>query len=77
VHESRPACWRVRGGGEVLERIELERGCYACMLGGEGGPTLFMMVAEWWGVERMGELFRSRTGQIRTVRALAPHAGWP
>src|SRR5918995_2269092 len=30
----RPACWRVREGGEVLERIELEQACFACMLGG-------------------------------------------
>jgi sugar lactone lactonase YvrE len=77
VHENRPACWRVREGGEVLQRIELEKACFACMLGGEDGRTLFMMVAEWWGVERMGELFRSRTGQVLTTRAPAPHAGRP
>ena len=77
VHERRPACWRVHEGGQVLERIELDKGCYACMLGGEDGRTLFMLVAEWWGVERMGELFRSRTGQVLTARAPAPHAGWP
>ena len=28
-------CLRVREGGEVLERIELDRFCFACMLGGE------------------------------------------
>jgi sugar lactone lactonase YvrE len=77
VHERRPACWRVREGGEILERIELDKGCYACMLGGEDGRTLFMLVAEWWGVERMGDLFHSRTGQILTTRAPALHAGWP
>jgi sugar lactone lactonase YvrE len=72
------ACWRVREGGDIVERIETgKRGAYACMLGGEEGRTLFMMVAEWWGVERMGELFRARTGQILTTRAPAPHAGWP
>jgi sugar lactone lactonase YvrE len=77
VHERQPACWRVREGGEVLDRIALDKGCYACMLGGEDGRTLFMLVAEWWGVERMGELFRSRTGQVLMARAPAPHAGWP
>ena len=77
VHESRPACWRVREGGQVLQRIALDKGCYACMLGGEDGRTLFMLVAEWWGVERMGELFRSQTGQVLTTRAPAPHAGRP
>ncbi len=77
VHENEPACWRVREGGEVLQRIELNKACFACMLGGEDGSTLFMMVAEWWGVERMGELFQSRTGQVLTMSAPAPHAGRP
>ena len=77
IHENQPACWRVREGGEVLHRIELNQACFACMLGSEDGRTLFMMVAEWWGVERMGELFRSHTGQIVTARAPAPHAGRP
>ncbi len=35
-------CLRVREGGEVLDRIELDRPCYACMLGGEDGTSLFM-----------------------------------
>src|SRR4051794_11258148 len=37
---------RVREGGEVLQQLELDRFCFACMLGGEGGKTLFMMAAE-------------------------------
>jgi sugar lactone lactonase YvrE len=73
----RPACWRVREGGEVLERIELEQACFACMLGGEDGRTLFMMTAEWPGIERMGEMFSRRSGQVLTARAPAPHAGCP
>jgi sugar lactone lactonase YvrE len=78
VHDGNPACLRVREGGQVLDRIPLERPCFACMLGGDDGRTLFLLVAEWWGVERMGELFgSSRTGQILTTRAPAPHAGWP
>ena len=77
VHDSRPACLRVREGGRVLERIELERACFACMLGGEDGRTLFMLVAEWRGVEHMDTLFTSRTGRVLTARAPAPHAGWP
>jgi sugar lactone lactonase YvrE len=36
-------CQRVREGGEVLERIELDRPCYACMLGGEDGRPF-----SWW-----------------------------
>ena len=68
---------RVREGGEVLDEIELDRSCYACMLGGEDGRTLFMVVAEWFGPERMDELIAARTGQILTARVDVPHAGWP
>jgi len=32
-------CVRVREGGEVLDRIELDRNCFSCMLGGpSAGP---------------------------------------
>ena len=68
-------CVRVREGGEVLQTIELDRGGFACMLGGADGRTLFMVATEWKGAEHMTE--ESRTGQILTVRAPAPHAGWP
>ncbi len=75
--EGRPACVRVREGGQVLERIALDQACFACMLGGGDGKTLFMLTAEWRGVEQMDALFRSRTGQVLIASAPAPHAGWP
>ena len=75
--DGRPGCVRVREGGEILQRIELNQFCFACMLGGEDGQTLFMLVAEWRGVEHMAELFSSHTGQVLTARAPAPHAGRP
>src|SRR5262249_18218799 len=34
-------CVRVRAGGEVLQTVELDRGCFACMLGGVDRRTLF------------------------------------
>ena len=68
-------CVRVREGGEVLQTIELDRGCFACMLGGADGRTLFMVANEWRGTEDMGG--GERTGQVLTVEAPAPHAGWP
>jgi sugar lactone lactonase YvrE len=70
-------CLRVREGGEVVDRIELDRPCYACMLGGEDGRTLFMVVAKWFGPDRMDELIRAGTGQVLTAQVAAPHAGWP
>ena len=71
------ACVRVREGGQVLQRIELDRSCFACMLGGEDGRTLFMMAAEWHGTEKMDALLQSRTGKVLIAPAPAPGAGWP
>ena len=68
-------CVRVREGGEVLQTIQLDRGCFACMLGGVDNRTLFMMAAEWGGPAAMAAA--PRTGQVLTAQAPAPHAGWP
>jgi sugar lactone lactonase YvrE len=69
------ACVRIREGGDVLQRIELDRFCFASMLGGPDGTTLFMMAADWKGAENIGK--GPRTGQVLTVDAPAPHAGRP
>jgi sugar lactone lactonase YvrE len=68
-------CVRVGEGGEVLERIELDRGCFACMLGGPDGRTLFMVANEWRGPA--GMLDGPRSGQVLTMRAPAARAGRP
>jgi len=68
-------CVRVREGGEVLQTIELDRGCFACMLGGVNKRTLFMMAAVWDPVNMMGG--GARTGQVLTVEAPAAGVGWP
>jgi sugar lactone lactonase YvrE len=69
-------CVRVAEGGEVLETIRLDRGCFACMLGGADGRTLFVVAQEWRGPEGMGK-GPQKTGRVLTARAPAPHAGWP
>jgi len=68
------SCARVGEGGEVLQRIQLDRSCFACMLGGPDGRTLFMMAATWRPEDPTGG---PRTGQVLTARAPAPGAGWP
>jgi sugar lactone lactonase YvrE len=69
-------CVRVRKGGEVLETIDVDRGCFACMLGGPDKKTLFIMAAEWHGFEKMMEGLG--TGQVLTVAAPARGGvGWP
>jgi sugar lactone lactonase YvrE len=67
-------CVRVREGGEVQEVIDLDRGCFACMLGGPNRRTLFMTVNEWRGTEGMG---RVRKGQVVAVEVDVPGIGWP
>ena len=68
-------CVRVREGGEVLQTIELDRGCFACMLGGADGQNA---VHDGDRVARCGEHGDGpRTGQVLTVEAPAPGAGWP
>jgi sugar lactone lactonase YvrE len=68
-------CVRVREDGEVLQTIDLDRGCFACMLGGTDGTTLFMAANEWSGTANTAE--GSRGGQVLTVQATAARAGWP
>jgi sugar lactone lactonase YvrE len=69
-------CVRVREGGEVLQTIDLDRGCFACMLGGPDGKTLFLVAQEWRGMESAADE-EERTGQILTAPAPAASAGWP
>ena len=68
-------CVRVREGGEVLQTVDLDRGCFACALGGSEGRTLFVMATEWNGPAKM--FSGPRTGQVRAAEAPAPGAGWP
>jgi sugar lactone lactonase YvrE len=68
-------CVRVREGGDVLQTIELDRGCFACMLGGEDKRTLFLMANEWNGPASIAN--GSRKGQVLTAEAPAPGVGWP
>jgi sugar lactone lactonase YvrE len=68
-------CVRVREGGEVLQMVELDRGCFACALGGTDGRTLFMVGQEWHGPERM--FAGPPSGVVVMTEAPARRAGWP
>jgi sugar lactone lactonase YvrE len=70
-------CARVREGGEVLERIQLDRFCFASMLGGPDRRTLFMLAADWRGPENVDDVVAARTGQVLVAEAPAPGVGWP
>jgi sugar lactone lactonase YvrE len=68
-------CVRVREGGEVAQTIDVDRGCFACMLGGADGRTLFIIANEWGGPESMQS--EAGAGQVLAVDVRVPHAGWP
>jgi sugar lactone lactonase YvrE len=68
-------CVRVREGGEVLQTIELDRGCFACALGGMNKRTLFLMTADW--SDPAGMMGGAPTGQVLTLEVAAPGVGWP
>ena len=61
-------CVRVREGGEVLNVVEVDRGCFSCALGGTAGKTLFITAARWTGPGGVGE----PTGVLLTADAPAP-----
>jgi sugar lactone lactonase YvrE len=68
-------CVRVREGGDILGTVTVDRGCFACMLGGPDGTTLFIVAAVWRGFDEMDDT--ERTGQVLCTSAPAAGAGWP
>jgi sugar lactone lactonase YvrE len=69
-------CVRVAERGTVLQTVELDRGGFACALGGPDGMTLFIVAAEWRGMTE-SELVTPGTGQVLTTKVDVPGAGWP
>jgi sugar lactone lactonase YvrE len=71
-------CVRVREGGEVLNSVSVDRGCFACMLGGDAGTTLFIAAAVWRGMDVAMSEGPGVTGQLLDAPGQpAPHAGRP
>ena len=71
-------CVRVREGGEVLSTVTVDRGCFACMLGGADARTLFIASAEWHGMEALMSEGPGSTGRLVAAKDQpAPHAGRP
>src|SRR5215471_3948021 len=70
-------CVRVREGGEEEQTVTVDRGCFACMLGGLEKKTLFIIATEWRGMDKITEVAQARTGQVLTLEAPSTHAGWP
>jgi hypothetical protein len=66
---------RVAEDGRIIDRIQLDRSCFATMLGGADGRTSFMMANEFLGPDRFDEMLAKRTGQVLVADAPAPGAG--
>jgi sugar lactone lactonase YvrE len=69
-------CVRVAQGGAILHTVELDRGGFACMLGGPRRTTLFVVAATWQGMTET-EMVASGSGQVLTAEVDARGAGWP
>jgi len=69
-------CVRVAEGGTVLQTVELDRGGFACALGGPGMATLFVVAAEWRGMAK-SEPVAPGSGQVLALDVDVPGAGWP
>jgi sugar lactone lactonase YvrE len=67
-------CVLVAAGGEVLATVETSQPCFACMLGGPGRRTLYMMTAPTSTAEVAA---RERCGAVESVQVASPGAGWP
>jgi sugar lactone lactonase YvrE len=63
-------CTRVAEGGEKLQTVALDRGCFSCALGGPEGHTLFIVATKWKGPEKMFE--GERTGQVVAIDVSVP-----
>jgi sugar lactone lactonase YvrE len=70
-------CVRVAEGGEILDRVPLDRPCFATMLGGPRRCTLFMMANRFLGPDKIDEMLASRSGQVLIAEVRTPGAGWP
>jgi sugar lactone lactonase YvrE len=69
-----PQCVLIAEGGAVLEVVDAGQPCFACMLGGEYGCSLFMLTAKSSDAH---EAAKAPLGKLLVATVDVPHAGWP
>jgi len=69
-------CVRVAQGGTVLQTVSLDRGAFACVLGGPERTTLFIVAATWQGMTQ-SEMVAPGSGQVLFTEVDVPGAGRP
>lgn len=65
---------RIQEGGILLDKIEVDRGAFACMLGGEKGKTLFISTSKGSQEEIC---LKEKSARIETVEVVVSRAGLP
>jgi sugar lactone lactonase YvrE len=66
-------CVPVGEGGEVLTRVEFDRGAFACVLSRDADPKLYVVGQDWQGPDGVG----GATGRLASFPAPAPGDGRP
>jgi len=69
-------CVCVAEGGQILSTIPLDRGGFACMLGGSDPPDLYIVAARWPGAAALAT-HEDWGGQVLRVAVAVAGAGWP
>jgi sugar lactone lactonase YvrE len=69
-----PECALIAQGGKVLEVIDTGQPCYACMLGGADGRTLYLLTAQ---TSIAHEAAAAPKGKLLIANVDVPHAGLP
>ena len=65
---------RVQEGGALLDKVEVDRGAFACMLGGENGNTLFISTAN---DSTEVTCLKEKSARIEVIDVDVPRAGLP
>jgi sugar lactone lactonase YvrE len=69
-----PECVLFAPGGEVVATVATDQPCFACMLGGPDGLTLYMLTAPT-SVAQLAAT--AAQGRVMAARVLSPRAGRP
>ena len=65
---------RIQEGGILLDKIKVDMGAFACMLGGDKGKTLFISTSK----DSQEEIcLKEKSARIETVEVAVPRAGLP
>ena len=67
-------CFLVAEGGGIVDEVETDQPCFACMLGGPHRRDLFMLTA---ANSDESVAAASRTGHVLVAEVQTPGAGWP